>query len=71
MRRIAFRFRRPPLHCDTRTMDPTWLLVVLMLIVLFASISIVGALRRIRVATEKTLAILETQTTGEVNRLAR
>jgi ABC-type lipoprotein release transport system permease subunit len=52
-------------------MDPTWLLVVLMLIVLFASISIVGALRRIRVATEKTLAILETQTTGEVNRLAR
>jgi HAMP domain-containing protein len=46
-------------------MDPTWLLVVLILIVLFASISIIGALRRIRDATEKTLAILETRATGE------
>ncbi|AIY02620.1 hypothetical protein ART_3021 [Arthrobacter sp. PAMC 25486] len=42
-------------------MDITWLLVVLILIVLFASISIVGALRRIRAASEKALAILEDQ----------
>lgn len=43
-------------------MDITWLLVVLILIVLFASISIVGALHRIRKASEKALAILESQT---------
>jgi len=43
-------------------MDITWLLVVLILIVLFASISIVGALYRIRNASEKALAILESQT---------
>jgi len=42
-------------------MDPTWLLLILTLIVLFASISIIGALRRIRDATEKTLAIVEAQ----------
>ena len=42
-------------------MDPIWLLVVLTLIVLFASITAVGTLRRIRDATEKTLAILEVQ----------
>lgn len=42
-------------------MDITWLLVVLLLLVLFASISIVGALHRIRDASEKALAILETQ----------
>lgn len=43
-------------------MDITWLLVVLILIALFASISIVGALHRIRNASEKALAILESQT---------
>jgi hypothetical protein len=43
-------------------MDPIWLLVVLILVVVFASISIVGTLHRIRDASEKTLAILEAQT---------
>lgn len=38
-----------------------FLLVALVLIVLFASISIVGALHRIRDASEKTLALLEAQ----------
>jgi len=52
-------------------MDPTWLLVVLILIVLFASISLIGALRRIRDATEKTLAILETQATDKLSRPPR
>lgn len=42
-------------------MDPIWLFVVFILIVLFASISVVGALHRIRDASEKTLAILEEQ----------
>ena len=42
-------------------MDITWLLVVLILIVLFASISIVGALHRILNASERALAILESQ----------
>ncbi|WP_269936518.1 hypothetical protein [Arthrobacter sp. HY1533] len=42
-------------------MDITLLLVVLILIVLFASISIIGALHRIRNASEKALAILESQ----------
>jgi len=44
-----------------RTMDPNFLLLALVLVVLFASISIVGALHRIRNASEKTLAILEAQ----------
>lgn len=38
-----------------------WFLVVLILVVLFGGISVVGALRRIRDATEKMLAILEGQ----------
>ncbi|SEE86149.1 hypothetical protein SAMN04489740_2828 [Arthrobacter alpinus] len=46
-------------------MDITWLLVVLLLIVLFASISIVGALHRIRDASEKALAVLEDQSTRQ------
>lgn len=46
-------------------MDPTWLLVVLILIVLFASISVVGTLRRIRDATEKSLVILQSQASRE------
>lgn len=46
-------------------MDPTWLLIVLILIVLFASISVVGALRRIRVATEKSLVILQSLASHE------
>lgn len=41
-------------------MDLTWLLVVLVLLVLFASISVTAALRRIATATEKTAADLET-----------
>jgi hypothetical protein len=45
-------------------MDPIWLLVALIVVVMFASISIVGALHRIRDASEKTLAILEGQTSG-------
>lgn len=45
-------------------MDITWLLVLITLIVLFAGISAIGALRRIRDATEKTLAILEAQATA-------
>lgn len=40
-------------------MDPTWLFVILILIVLFASISVIGALRRIANATEKSAAHLE------------
>ena len=44
-------------------MDPIWPLVIL--VVVFASISIVGALHRIRDASEKTLAILEAQTAAE------
>ncbi|MBG6215489.1 hypothetical protein RCH23_003429 [Cryobacterium sp. CAN_C3] len=46
-------------------MDPIWLLVILILVVVFASISIVGTLRRIRDASEKTLAILEVQTAAQ------
>lgn len=42
-------------------MDITWLLVTLILIVLFASISIVGALHRIRNAGEKAAAMMESQ----------
>ena len=40
-------------------MDLTWLLVAIGLVVLFASISVVGALRRIATATEKTAADLD------------
>ncbi|MGV8858364.1 hypothetical protein [Rhodoglobus sp.] len=43
-------------------MDPNFLLLALVLLVLFASISIIGALHRIRDASEKTLALLEAQT---------
>ena len=46
-------------------MDPLWLLTVLILIVVFASISIVGALHRIRDASEKTLALLEAQAAAQ------
>jgi hypothetical protein len=46
-------------------MDPLWLLIILILVVVSASISIVGTLHRIRDASEKTLAILEAQTTGQ------
>ncbi|MFP7761500.1 hypothetical protein [Marisediminicola sp. LYQ134] len=42
-------------------MDPNFFLVAILLVVLFASISIVGALHRIRDATEKTLALLQGQ----------
>lgn len=42
-------------------MDITWLLVVLILVVLFASIDIVGALHRIRDASETAVALLEDQ----------
>lgn len=37
----------------------TWLLVVLIVVVLFAIISIIGALNRFRNASEKALALLE------------
>ncbi|MEC5148888.1 hypothetical protein [Cryobacterium sp. GrIS_2_6] len=37
-------------------MDLTWLLVAVLLLVLFASISVIGALLRIATATEKTAA---------------
>ena len=40
-------------------MDLSWLLVVIVLLVLFASISVIGTLRRIATATEKTAADLE------------
>lgn len=40
-------------------MDPLWLFVILILIVLFASISIVGALHRIRDASERAAQLLE------------
>ncbi|WP_166877890.1 hypothetical protein [Salinibacterium sp. ZJ450] len=40
-------------------MDPIWLLVILILLVLFSSISIVAALRRIADATEQAAAHLE------------
>jgi HAMP domain-containing protein len=41
-------------------MDATWLLVIVILLVLFASISVIGALRRIADATERSAALLET-----------
>lgn len=47
-------------------MDPTWLYVILILVVLFASISVIGALRRIAVATEKSAAHLETLAAASV-----
>jgi hypothetical protein len=40
-------------------MDITWLLVILILVIIFASISIVGALHRIRDASETAVALLE------------
>jgi hypothetical protein len=40
-------------------MDITWLFVVLVLVVIFASISVAGALRRIADATEKSASDLE------------
>lgn len=40
-------------------MNMTWPEAILILIVLFASISAVGALRRIRDASEKTVGLLE------------
>jgi hypothetical protein len=52
-----------------RTMDPNFFLLALVLVVLFASISIVGALRRIRDAVEKTLAILEAQAADKTTKL--
>ena len=39
-------------------MDPIWLLVILILVVVFSSISIMGTLHRIRDVSEKTLDIL-------------
>ncbi|MGH3651625.1 MAG: hypothetical protein ACRDT3_01585 [Glutamicibacter sp.] len=42
-------------------MENTWFLVVLILVNLFASISIIGALNRIRNASEKALVLLEEQ----------
>jgi hypothetical protein len=41
-------------------MDATWLFVIVILLVLFASISAIGALRRIADATERSTALLET-----------
>ncbi|MGZ0212551.1 MAG: hypothetical protein ACKVI4_08735 [Actinomycetales bacterium] len=49
-------------------MDPNFLLLAVVLILLFASISIVGALHRIRDATEKTLALLEARAAKEATR---
>lgn len=40
-------------------MDSTWLFVAFLLILLFAGISIIGALHRIREATEKSARLLE------------
>jgi hypothetical protein len=40
-------------------MDITWLFVVLVLVVIFASISVAGALRRVADATEKSASDLE------------
>ena len=46
-------------------MDPIWLLAALILVVVFASISIVGTLHRIHDASENTFAILETQAAAQ------
>jgi uncharacterized membrane protein len=40
-------------------MDVTWLLVVLILVVVFASISVVGALHRVRDAVERSERLME------------
>lgn len=40
-------------------MDPNFILLALFLLILFASISAIGSLHRIRDASEKTLALLE------------
>jgi len=42
-------------------MDPNFFLLAILLVLLFASISIAGSLRRIRTASEKTVALLEAQ----------
>lgn len=47
-------------------MEPTWLFVILILVVLFASISVIGALRRIASATEKTADLLEAQSKSSI-----
>ena len=55
---------RPPVMRDRvrlSSMDPNFLLIALTLVVLFASISIIGALRRIRDACEEAVALLRTQ----------
>lgn len=49
-------------------MDTTWLFVAFLLVLLFAGISIIGALNRIREATEKSARLLEqlvAERTGE------
>jgi len=56
-------------HARIDPMDPNFLLMALVLVVLFASISIVGALHRIRNASEKTLAILEAQIADKATRI--
>ena len=45
-------------------MDSTWLLVAIVVLVVFATISVTGALRRIATATEKTSADMETLLTA-------
>jgi hypothetical protein len=46
-------------------MDLSLLLVVLILVVLFASISVIGNLRRLRAAAERTVELLEAQRAGQ------
>lgn len=46
-------------------MDSSWLMIILILIVLFASISIIGALHRIRSATERAVVLLEAKVTAQ------
>jgi hypothetical protein len=41
-------------------MDITWVFVLILLVVIFAAISVIGALRRIAAATEASAAHLET-----------
>jgi ABC-type lipoprotein release transport system permease subunit len=55
-------------HARIEHMDPNFLLLALVLVVLFASISIIGALHRIRNASEKALAILEAQVADKATR---
>jgi len=49
-------------------MDPDFFLVALLLVVLFASISVVGVLHRIRNASEEALAILREQAAEKTSR---